>query len=67
VSEHLDVRLVPISAVQIRVLESLQRVFFGLAADVNRELGIDGDDDSIARPMGEWSGHSPTRSLVAIP
>jgi hypothetical protein len=38
VSEHLDVRLVPISADQIRVLESLQRAFFGLAADVNRDL-----------------------------
>jgi hypothetical protein len=43
-----EVRLVPISADQLRVLESLQRAFFGLASDVNRDLGIEGDDDSIA-------------------
>jgi hypothetical protein len=45
--DHLTVRLVPISADQMRVLESLQRAFFGLAADVNRDLGVQ-DDDSIA-------------------
>jgi hypothetical protein len=43
-----EIRLVPISADQLRVLESLQRAFFGLASDVNRDLGIEGDDDSIA-------------------
>jgi hypothetical protein len=45
--EPLDVRLVPISADQVRVLESLQRAFSGLASDFNRHLAID-DDDSIA-------------------
>lgn len=38
-----EIRLVPISADQLRVLESLERAFFGLAADVNRDLGIEGD------------------------
>jgi hypothetical protein len=47
VPNNLTVRLVPISADQMRVLESLQRAFFGLAADVNRDLGVQ-DDDSIA-------------------
>src|SRR5918996_1009017 len=47
VPNNLIVRLVPISADQMRVLESLQRAFFGLAADVNRDLGVQ-DDDSIA-------------------
>jgi hypothetical protein len=46
VSEPLDVRLVPISADQVRVLESLQRAFSGLASDFSRDLRI--DDDSIA-------------------
>lgn len=35
----LDVRLVPISISQIRVLESLQRAFSGLASDFEREYG----------------------------
>jgi hypothetical protein len=46
-SKPLDVRLVPISADQVRVLESLRRAFSGLASDFNRDLGID-DDNSIA-------------------
>ena len=43
--EELVVRLVPISADQVRVLESLQRAFFGLASDFHRDIG---GDESIA-------------------
>jgi hypothetical protein len=63
VSEHLNVRLVPISADQIRVLESLQRASFRLAADVNRDLGIDGD--SIAR-LGRRISPRALRSLPPL-
>jgi hypothetical protein len=49
------IRLVPISADQIRVLESLQRAFFGLASDVNRDLGIDGDDSIAGGLYRLWS------------
>ena len=42
-----EIRLVPVSADQVRVLESLQRAFFGLAADFNRDLGIE-DGEAIA-------------------
>ena len=42
------VRLVPISADQVRVLESLERALFGLAADLNRDFGLENDDESIA-------------------
>jgi hypothetical protein len=46
VNEPLDVRLVPISADQVRVLESLRRAFAGLASDFNND--IDNDGESIA-------------------
>ena len=42
--EHLVVRLVPISADQVRVLESLDRAFFSLSSDFQRDmapLGVD--------------------------
>jgi hypothetical protein len=39
------VRLVPISADQVRVLESLERAFFGLASDFHRDIG---GEESIA-------------------
>jgi len=39
------VRLVPISADQVGVLESVQRAFFGLASDFQRDFG---GDESIA-------------------
>jgi hypothetical protein len=45
-NEPLEVRLVPISADQVRVLESLQRAFSGLASDFNSDLA--GSDESIA-------------------
>jgi hypothetical protein len=50
-----EIRLVPISADQLRVLESLQRAFFGLAADVNRDLGIEGDDSIAGGLFRLWS------------
>jgi hypothetical protein len=50
-----EVRLVPISADQVRVLESLQRAFFGLASDVNRDLGIDGDNSIAGGLFRLWS------------
>jgi hypothetical protein len=55
VNESLDVRLVPISAEQVRVLESVSRAFSGLASDFNRELGIN-RDESIAGGLHRiWS------------
>jgi hypothetical protein len=50
-----EIRLVPISADQVRVLESLQRAFFGLASDVNRDLGIDGDKSIAGGLFRLWS------------
>jgi hypothetical protein len=50
-----EIRLVPISADQLRVLESLQRAFFGLASDVNRDLGIEGDDSITGGLFRIWS------------
>jgi hypothetical protein len=55
VTEHLDIRLVPISADQVRVLESLQRAFFALASDFNSELGIDGDESIAGGLYRIWS------------
>lgn len=46
-TQPVDVRLVPISADQVRVLDSLRRAFSGLAADFNSDLDIH-DDESIA-------------------
>ena len=43
-AERFAVRLVPISATQIEVLESLARAFSGLATDFWREYGVDHDD-----------------------
>jgi hypothetical protein len=52
---ELDIRLVPISVDQVRVLESLQRAFFALASDFNKELGIDGDDSIAGGLYRIWS------------
>lgn len=52
---HLIVRLVPVSGDQVRVLESLQRALFGLASDVNRDLGIEGDDSITGGLYRLWS------------
>jgi hypothetical protein len=49
------IRLVPISADQIRVLESLQKAFLGLASDFNRDTGIDGDDSIAGGLYRLWS------------
>ena len=54
-NEHLAVRLVPISADQLRVLESLQRAFFGLASDFNRDLRMEGDDSIAGGLYRIWS------------
>jgi hypothetical protein len=43
-AERLAVRLVPVSASQIQVLESLRRAFCGLTADFWRDYGVDHDD-----------------------
>jgi hypothetical protein len=37
--EPMVVRLVPISAAEIRALESVERAFFSLASDFHREFG----------------------------
>jgi hypothetical protein len=50
-----EIRLVPISADQLRVLESLQRAFFGLASEVNRDLGIEGDNSIAGGLFRIWS------------
>jgi hypothetical protein len=50
-----EIRLVPISADQVRVLESLQRAFFGLASDVNRDLRIEGDNTIAGGLYRLWS------------
>jgi hypothetical protein len=52
---ELDIRLVPISVDQVRVLESLQRAFFALASDFNKELGIDGDASIAGGLYRIWS------------
>jgi hypothetical protein len=43
-AERFAVRLVPISASQIQVLESLARAFSGLTTDFWRDYGVDHDD-----------------------
>lgn len=43
-AEKLAVRLVPVSATQIEVLESVGRAFAGLTADFWREYGVEHDD-----------------------
>jgi hypothetical protein len=50
-----EIRLVPISADQLRVLESLRRAFFGLASEVNRDLGIEGDNSIAGGLFRIWS------------
>jgi hypothetical protein len=52
---ELAVKLVPISADQVSVLESLQRAFFGLASDFNRDLHIEGDDSIAGGLYRIWS------------
>jgi hypothetical protein len=42
---HLIVRLVPVSADQARVLESLDRAFFSLLSDFQRDMGALGGDE----------------------
>lgn len=54
-SEPLDVRLIPISADQVRVLESLRRAFSGLAADFNSDLGTHGDESIAGGLYRLWS------------
>jgi hypothetical protein len=54
-TESLDIRLVPISADQVRVLESLLRAFSGLASDFNSDLGTDGDASIAGGLYRLWS------------
>jgi hypothetical protein len=54
-AERLAVRLVPISASQIQVLESLARAFSGLTADFWREYGADHDDRIAGGLYRLWS------------
>jgi hypothetical protein len=48
VEVELDVRLVPVSVAQVRVLESLGRAFSGLASDFEHEYGGSRLHDNIA-------------------
>jgi hypothetical protein len=49
------IRAVPISAHQVRALESLERAFFGLAADFQRDYGLDGDGEIAGGLFRIWS------------
>jgi hypothetical protein len=49
-------RVVPISADQVRALESLERALFGLAADFQRDFGtMDGDGEIAGGLYRLWS------------
>ena len=53
--EHPVIRAVPISAHQVRALESLERAFFALAADFQRDYGLDGDGEIAGGLFRIWS------------
>jgi hypothetical protein len=53
--ERVVVRLVPVSSSQIRALESLEHALFGLAADFQRDLGLDGDRELAGGLYRLWS------------
>lgn len=53
--ETLVVRVVPISSSQLRALESIERAFFGLAADFQRDFGLDGDGEIAGGLYRIWS------------
>lgn len=53
--EPTVVRMVPISAHQVRALESLERAFFALAADFQRDYGLDGDGEIAGGLFRIWS------------
>jgi hypothetical protein len=60
---ELDVRLVPISAEQMKVLESLERALRGLADDFYRDIGA-ADDESIAGGLYRlWSTLEAIRAM----
>jgi hypothetical protein len=54
-AQRLAVRLVPVSASQIQVLESLARAFSGLTADFWRDYGVDHDDRIAGGLYRLWS------------
>ena len=54
-AERLAVRLVPVSASQIQVLESLARALSGLTADFWRDYGVDHDDRIAGGLYRLWS------------
>jgi hypothetical protein len=49
------IRAVPISSHQVRALESLERAFFALAADFQRDYGVDGDGEIAGGLFRIWS------------
>jgi hypothetical protein len=53
--ERIVVRLVPVSSSQIRALESLEHALFGLAADFQREFGLDGEHELAGGLYRLWS------------
>jgi hypothetical protein len=53
--ERVVVRLVPVSSSQIRALESLERALFGLAADFQRDFGLDGESELAGGLYRLWS------------
>lgn len=61
--ERMDVRLVPISAEQIKALESLERALRGLADDFERDIG-GGESDSMAGGLYRlWSTIEAIRTM----
>jgi hypothetical protein len=53
--ERIVVRLVPVSSSQIRALESLERALFGLAADFQRDFGLDSESELAGGLYRLWS------------
>lgn len=53
--EPIIVRLVPVSNGQMRALESIERALFGLAADFQRDFGLDGDGELAGGLYRLWS------------
>jgi hypothetical protein len=75
-AERLAVRLVPISASQIEVLESLARAFSGLMSDFWHDYGVDHDDriagglyrlcSTLEMIIAEWREDSEDAATVEL-
>ena len=61
--ERMDVRLVPISAEQVKAIESLENALRGLADDFHRDVG-GGESESIAGGLYRlWSTLEAIRTM----